>query len=114
MPKMPRLEFYDGRIHAIEKERLIKFEIRSVLDRFYGDRSLHASKVLDDIGPVHVDYTNIQDFHAEIPDIDTQSARLFTLWAEEIDSKDIALVLRGFFILLPSEPSTKKSTSSVT
>jgi hypothetical protein len=105
MPEIPRLEFYDGRTHAIEKERLIKFEIRSVLDRFYGDRSLHAAKVLDDIGPVHVDYTNIQEFHAEIPDVDTRSARLFTLWAEEIDSKDIALVLRGFFILVPFDYS---------
>lgn len=102
---MPRLQFHDGRTNAIEKDRLIQFEIRSVLDRFYQNRTLNAAKVLDDIGSIHVDYTNIQDFHSEIPDIDKRSARLFTLWAEEIDTKEIALILRGFFILVPFDYS---------
>ncbi|MFW9779343.1 MAG: hypothetical protein ACFFE8_10865 [Candidatus Heimdallarchaeota archaeon] len=110
MRKIPRLKFHDGRIDAIEKDRLIQFEIRSVLDRFYSNRTLTAAKVLNDIGSVHVDYTNIQDFHAEIPDIDPRSARLFTLWAEEIDSKDIALILRGFFILVPFDYSKEALT----
>ncbi|MFX0122971.1 MAG: hypothetical protein ACFFAE_04980 [Candidatus Hodarchaeota archaeon] len=99
--KINQLRFYDGRKHPIETERLLKFEIQSVIDRFYYDRVVDAITVIDDFGSIHLDYSNIQLWSKEIPDIDERSARLFIIWAEEEKSKNVVLILRGFFILVP-------------
>lgn len=96
-----RLHFYDGRDHVIDKERLIKFEIASIVDKFYPSRIIDAATVIDDLGIIHIDYTNIQQWAGEIPDIDKRSTRLFTLWAEDKETKEVKLILRGHFILVP-------------
>lgn len=96
-----RLLFYDGREHPIDKDRLIKFEIGSIIDRFYPTRKIEAATVIDDLGPIHIDYTNIQHWAGEIPDIDPRSARLFTLWAKDEETNEIMVILRGFYILVP-------------
>lgn len=96
-----RLRFYDGRTAPIDQERLINFEIKSVIERYYHNRTMDAATVIDDIGPFHVDYTNIQHWSREIPDIDKRSARLFVLWAEDEKTKEVVLILRGTYILVP-------------
>ena len=96
-----RLRFYDGRVHSIDKERLLKFEISSIINRFYTDRKVEAAEVINEIGPIHIDFTNIQHWSKEIPDVDERSTRLFTLWAQDEQTKDIVLILRGFFVLVP-------------
>jgi hypothetical protein len=96
-----RLRFYDGRDHPIDKERLLKFEISSVINRFYPNRKVEAADVIDEIGPIHIDFTNIQHWSKEIPDIDERSSRLFTLWAEDEETNDVVLILRGFYVLVP-------------
>lgn len=95
------LRFYDGREKPIEKDQLIKFEIKSVIDRFYSTRNIDATTVVEDIGPTHIDYTNIQHWSTDIPDIDNRSVRLFTLWAEDEENKEVVLILRGFYVLVP-------------
>ncbi|MFW9995462.1 MAG: hypothetical protein ACFFD4_25725 [Candidatus Odinarchaeota archaeon] len=96
-----QLRFYDGRSNPIDQERLIKFEISSVIERYYHSRNIDATIVIDDLGPIHIDYSNIQGWSEEIPDVDKKSARLFTLWAEHKKTKEIILIVRGFYILVP-------------
>ena len=99
--KIKNLQFYDGRQNPIQRERLIKFEMKSVIDRYYQTKSVDAATVIADLGPIHLDFTNIQSWANDIPDIDPKSARLFTLWAEDIESKEIVVIIRGFYILVP-------------
>ena len=96
-----RLRFYDGRDYPIDKERILKFEVRSIINRFYPNRRVEAADVIDEIGPIHIDFTNIQHWSKEIPDIDERSTRLFTLWAEDEGTNDVVLILRGFYVLVP-------------
>ncbi|MHA2334893.1 MAG: hypothetical protein ACXAEU_22890 [Candidatus Hodarchaeales archaeon] len=98
---MNKLRFYDGRTHPIDQERLIEFDVKSVSDRYYSSRVIDAAKVIDDMGPFHLDYTNVQFVSSDLPDIDKRSARLFTLWAEDEESKEVVILLRGFYILVP-------------
>ena len=95
-----RLRFYDGRDYPIDKERIFKFEVRSIINRFYPNRRVEAADVIDEIGPIHIDFTNIQHWSKEIPDIDERSTRLFTLWAEDEVTNDVVLILRGFYVLV--------------
>ena len=95
------LQFHDGRKTSISQERLVQFDIRSVVDRFYQTQTIDASAVISDLGPIHIDYTNIQDWAGEIPDIDKRSARVFILWADNPETKEVFLLLRGYFILVP-------------
>ena len=99
--KKTRLRFYDGRVDSIDKERLLKFEISSIINRFYPNRKVEAAEVINEIGPIHIDFTNIQHWSKEIPDIDERSTRLFTLWAEDEQTKDVVLILRGYYVLVP-------------
>lgn len=48
-----------------------------------------------------MDFTDVHPWAPEIPDINERSARLFTLWAEDGETKDIILILRGIYVLLP-------------
>ncbi|MHA1944828.1 MAG: hypothetical protein ACW97W_01900 [Candidatus Hodarchaeales archaeon] len=104
------LKFYDGRYHSIDKERLHKFEMEAVINRFYGGRNITSTNLIEDLGPIQLDFTNIHPWSEEIPDIHEKSARLFTLWAERIESRDVILILKGFYVLLPFkwEESTLK------
>lgn len=97
------LDFYDGRTNAIDKKRIIKFEIEAVMDRYYSGENITASKLIEDLGSLQLDFTNVLPWAEDIPDIDKRSARLFTLWAEDQSSQDIVLILRGFYVLLPFE-----------
>jgi hypothetical protein len=95
------LQFHNGRKTPIPQERLVQFDIHSVVDRYYQTQTMDASAVISDLGPVHIDFTNIQDWADEIPDIDKRSARVFILWADDPVTKKVILLLRGFFILVP-------------
>ncbi|WP_455141904.1 hypothetical protein [Candidatus Hodarchaeum mangrovi] len=95
------LRFYDGRQHSIERDRLVRFELKSVIDRYYQTKSVDAATVLADLGPIHLDFTNIQSWATDIPDIDPKSARLFTLWGEDPETSEIIVIIRGYYILVP-------------
>jgi hypothetical protein len=101
--KIDTLDFYDGRTNAIDKKRIIKFEIEAVINRYYGGENIAAVTLIEDLGSIQLDFTNVLPWAEDIPDIDKQSARLFTLWAEDQSSKDIVLILRGIYVLLPFE-----------
>lgn len=96
-----QLRFYDGRLRPIDSQRLMQFELDSIVDKYYLNREIDAAGVIDDIGPIHIDFTNIQRWSKEIPDIDPRSARLFTLWAEFPKTNQVAVILRGFYTLIP-------------
>ena len=107
---LKNLKFYDGRYHSIDKERLHKFEMEAVINRLYAGRNIPSTMLIEDLGPIQLDFTNVHPWASEIPDINDKSARLFTLWAENIESKDVILILRGIYVLLPFqwEESTLK------
>ncbi len=113
---LQNLKFYDGRYHSIDKERLNKFEMEAVINRIYGGRNITSTNLIEDLGPIQLDFTNIHPWSEEIPDIHVNSARLFTLWAENIESRDVILILRGTYILLPFkwEESTLKDYYDLT
>ncbi|MFX0152575.1 MAG: hypothetical protein ACFFAJ_17445, partial [Candidatus Hodarchaeota archaeon] len=46
-------------------------------------------------------FTNIHIWSKEVPDIDERSARLFSLWAEDMDTREVLGVVHGYFVLVP-------------
>ncbi len=101
--RIDQLKFYNGRTHVIDKKRLSEFETKALLSRFYSGRNMEVATVIEDIGPLAVFYTNVQPWAEEIPDIDKKSARVFTIWGEDQDTKEIITLLKGLFIVLPFE-----------
>lgn len=97
---LQKYNFYDGLEQKIDINRLIDFDNRQS-ERYFTDVSIEVSKLFEDLGPYILDYTNLQPWTEENPDISEKSTRVFTLWAEEIDTKKICLILRGFFALSP-------------
>jgi len=95
------LRFYDGRTHAIDKNRIYEFETKALTNRYYSGRAMDVATVVEELGPIALTYSNVQPWSEEIPDIDQRSARLFTLWAEDKDTRDIVLIIRGFYIVVP-------------
>ncbi|MHA2295883.1 MAG: hypothetical protein ACXAEU_07155 [Candidatus Hodarchaeales archaeon] len=96
-----QLKFHDGRAHSIDKERLSAFEMRALSERYYSGQYTDTISVLEDLGPLSLLYSNVQPWSEEIPDIDSRSARLFTIWAEDMKTKDVVTIIRGFYVLTP-------------
>lgn len=105
--RIDQLKFYDGCTHAIDKKRLSEFETKALLSRFYSGRNVEVATVIEDIGPLAIFYANVQPWAGEIPDIDKKSARVFTIWGEDRDTKEIITLLHGFFVLIPFEYEKK-------
>ncbi|MFX0053242.1 MAG: hypothetical protein ACFFAJ_12820 [Candidatus Hodarchaeota archaeon] len=101
--RINQLNFYNGRTHAIDKKRLTEFETKALLSRFYSGRKMEVATVVEDIGPLAIFYANIQPWAKEIPDIDKKSARVFTIWGEDRETKEILTLLHGYFIVFPFE-----------
>lgn len=95
-----QLRFYNGRNHSIDQKRLVDFEMRAIINRYYHGEEINVSTLIEDLGPINLDFTNIHPWAEKIPDIDRRSARLFTLWAEDEKTKDVVLILRGFYVVL--------------
>lgn len=95
-----QLRFYDGRKHSIDQNRLADFEMRAIINRYYHGKDIDVSTLIEDLGPINLDFTNIHPWAEKIPDIDKRSARLFTLWAEDEKTKEVVLILRGFYVVL--------------
>lgn len=95
------LRFYDGRTHAIDKNRMYEFETKALMNRYYPGRDIDVATAVEELGPIALNYSNVQPWSEEIPDIDQRSARLFTLWAEYKDTRDIVSIIRGFYVLVP-------------
>jgi hypothetical protein len=80
---------------------MIKFEERSLIDRFYSGRDISTETVVEELGPIVLHYSNVQPWAEEIPDIDRRSARIFSIWAEDNKTKEIITSVKGFYILIP-------------
>ncbi len=109
-PSLPYLQFYNGRTRPIDKERILDFELNAIYKRYYTDRLFDHSALIENLGPIQIDYSNIHDWLQEIPDIDPRSARVFSLWAEDERTSEVVLIAHGFFILMPFG-SGKKAVS---
>ncbi|MFW9777811.1 MAG: hypothetical protein ACFFE8_03075 [Candidatus Heimdallarchaeota archaeon] len=96
-----KLVFYNGRNHYIDKDRVFKFEMAAVINRYYSGRQIDSTTLIEDLGPIQLDFTDVHPWAPQIPDINEKSARLFTLWAEDGETKDVVLILRGIYVLLP-------------
>lgn len=98
---MSQLQFYNHLTRSIDAERLNDFEMKAVKGRYYSNKKIESIKALEELGPFFIDFTNIQHWSTEIPDVDENSARLFSLWAEDIETNEIVVVVRGFIVLNP-------------
>ncbi|UCE13945.1 MAG: hypothetical protein JSV04_01910, partial [Candidatus Heimdallarchaeota archaeon] len=98
---LKQLKFYDGRTHFIDKKRMTEFETKSLTERFFSGQNVDAATVIEELGPVSLHFSNVQPWAEEIPDIDSKSARLFTIWGEDTETKEIVVIIRGFFVLPP-------------
>jgi hypothetical protein len=95
-----QLQFYDGRKQSIDQKRLVDFEMRAIINRYYHGEDINVSTLIEDLGPINLDFTNLHPWAEKIPDIDRRSARLFTLWAENEKTKEVVVILRGFYVVL--------------
>jgi len=95
-----QLRFYDGRKYSIDQKRIADFEMRAIINRYYHGEDIDVSTLIEDLGPINLDFTNIHPWAEKIPDIDRRSARLFTIWAEDEKTKEVVVILRGFYVVL--------------
>ena len=95
-----RLQFHDGRRNPIDRERMFDFETKAVLNRYYAGREIDAGALLDDLGPFQMDFADVLHWGGEIPDINEKSARLFSLWADDKETKEIITIVHGFFVVM--------------
>ncbi|MFW9779519.1 MAG: hypothetical protein ACFFE8_11745 [Candidatus Heimdallarchaeota archaeon] len=98
--KTAQIQFHNGREEAIDTKRRQEFD-RRIIRKFFPNRQIEATDLFDRFGDWMMDYTNI---HAEkkdegLSDINEESVRIFTLWAENIDTREILCIVRGFFQL---------------
>jgi hypothetical protein len=97
---------HDGRELPIDLERMTKFDQISMIQRYFGNREVDTSKIIEMLGPWVVDFTNLHAWSKDIPDIDSRSARLFSIWVEDADTREIIGVANGFILLVPFTFST--------
>lgn len=95
-----RLVFYDGLDYSIDEKRLTEFSVK-LTNRFYLGDDIEFVRVVEEFGPVVTHYSNIQPWGEEIPDIDRRSARIFSVWAEDNNTREIVVTVRGFYITTP-------------
>ena len=95
------IKFHNGQKEPLNSERMADFERKSIMARLFSEEVINATSLLEQLGPTILDYTNIHDWSQEIPDISTKSARIFIIWAENSQTKEILGVTRGFFIIVP-------------
>ncbi|MHA1966182.1 MAG: hypothetical protein ACW964_00145 [Candidatus Hodarchaeales archaeon] len=93
--------FYDGQIQPIDKKRMSKFDKIAFHDRYYPDQNIITNELINELGAFAIDFTNIHSWSHELPDIDDRSARLFTIWAEDINTKEVIAIVKGHIILHP-------------
>jgi hypothetical protein len=98
---LDQLKFYNGLLHRIDKKRMTEFEQKSLIDRFFSGQEVFTEDVIEELGPTAVHFSNVQPWADEIPDIDTRSARTFSLWAEDLTTNEVVVTIRGFYVLIP-------------
>jgi hypothetical protein len=104
------IKIYDGRKKPIDMGRMTELENNCVIERLFSGRALEIAAIFEQLGPWIIDFTNIHVSSKEIPDIDDRSARLFSLWAEDTDTKKLLGLVNGFFMVMPfiiSQPSVR-------
>jgi len=98
---MSNLQFHDGLRESIDVKRMTEFDVNSILDQLYGNRDVDSSEIIEELGPWVLDFSNIFGWSENISDVDSQSARLFQVWAEDAKSKKVIGIIRGYFTLVP-------------
>ncbi len=96
-----KIKIYNGRKKPIDVERMTELENNGVLERLFSSSAIELAAVFEQLGPWACDFTNIHVWSKEIPDIDERSARLFSLWAEDSDTKKVLGIVHGFFVVVP-------------
>lgn len=102
-----KITIHNGRETAIGFKRMVEFDTKSLLDRLFKGRDVDSIKVIEQLGPWSLDFTNVFGLAEDVPDIDSRSIRLFTIWAEDTDKEEVLGLVRGFFVLLPFIMSPK-------
>jgi len=92
---------HDGREEPVDLKRMMEFEHHSIIGRFFKGREFDASILFEQLGPWAIDFMNVHGWAKEIPDIDSRSARLFTVWIEDAEAKEVIGMVHGFYLLLP-------------
>ena len=95
------IKIHNGRKNTIGVEKITEFDQESIFGRFYRSRSFDTVNIFEQLGDWSVDFTNVHDWAKEIPDIDPRSARVFTFWAENLQTGKIVAIVRGFYIIMP-------------
>ena len=98
---MSNLRFHDGLKESIDVKRMTEFDVNSILDQLYKNRDVDSSEVIEELGPWVLDFSNIFGWSENIPDVDSQSARLFQIWVEDEKSKEVIGIIKGHFTVLP-------------
>jgi hypothetical protein len=62
-----QLRFYDGRNYSIDQKRLADFEMRAIINRYYHGEDIDVSTLIEDLGPINLDFTNIHPWAEKIP-----------------------------------------------
>lgn len=96
-----KLRFHDGRDEPVSSDRMLAFDKDGMVRRLYGNKTLDATEVVDDLGPYTLDFTNMHSWGQEIPDIDERSARMFSVWCDDDDTGRMIGIAHGFFMLFP-------------
>ena len=95
------IKIHNGRKKTFSIDQMIEFDNDSIFGRFYDSKPLDTSIMFEQLGDWVLDFTNAHIWAEGIPDIDPQSARIFTLWAEDPETGKILGRVRGFFVLIP-------------
>lgn len=98
--KIDDFKFYDGTQHFIDTKRMIEFEKKAVMEKYFNKENIIAKDLIETLGPFQFDFTNMMEWSTNIPDINPKSARLFCLWVEDINTKKVVAILRGYIFLI--------------
>ena len=93
-------KFYDGSQNFIDNKRSIIFEKKAVMEKFFNKENIIAKDLIENLGPFQFDFANMMQWSTDIPDIHPNSARLFCLWAEDINTKEVMCIIRGCIFLV--------------
>ncbi len=95
------IKIYNGRKKPIDVERMTELENIGIVEKFFSGRGIELASVFEQLGPWACDFTNIHIWSKEIPDIDERSSRLFSLWAEDTNTRKVLGIVHGYFMVVP-------------
>ena len=67
--KKDDFKFYYGTQFSIDSKRMIQFEKKAVMEKYFNKEKIIAKDLIDNLGPFHFDFTNMMEWSTNIPDI---------------------------------------------